>query len=79
MSKEGQGIGKADGFAVFVRDAVVGDVVEAEMTKVKKITDSQKSQICLSRLLPDRKHSVLIISSAADAFTRRWTTKASLH
>lgn len=36
MSKEGQGIGKADGFAVFVRDAVVGDVVEAEMTKVKK-------------------------------------------
>ena len=36
MSKEGQGIGKADGFAVFVKDTVVGDVVEAEMTKVKK-------------------------------------------
>lgn len=36
ISNEGQGIGKADGFAVFVKDAVVGDVVEAELTKVKK-------------------------------------------
>ncbi len=36
ISKEGQGIGKTDGFAVFVRGAVVGDTVEAEMTKVKK-------------------------------------------
>ncbi|MCI8609820.1 MAG: 23S rRNA (uracil(1939)-C(5))-methyltransferase RlmD [Firmicutes bacterium] len=36
MSAEGQGIGKYDGFAVFVKDAVVGDVVCAELTKVKK-------------------------------------------
>ena len=36
MSAEGQGIGKADGFTVFVKDAVVGDVVKAELTKVKK-------------------------------------------
>lgn len=36
ISNEGQGIGKADGFAVFVKDTVVGDVVEAELTKVKK-------------------------------------------
>ena len=36
MSKEGQGIGKADGFAVFVKNTVVGDVVKAELTKVKK-------------------------------------------
>lgn len=36
VSTEGQGIGKADGFAVFVRDTVVGDSVLAELTKVKK-------------------------------------------
>ena len=36
MSAEGQGIGKADGFAVFVKNTVVGDVVKAELTKVKK-------------------------------------------
>ena len=36
MSAEGQGIGKADGFTVFVKDAVVGDVVKAQLTKVKK-------------------------------------------
>ncbi len=36
VSSEGQGIGKADGFAVFVRDTIVGDVVDVELTKVKK-------------------------------------------
>lgn len=36
MSSEGQGIGKADGFVVFVPGTVVGDLVLAEMTKVKK-------------------------------------------
>lgn len=36
ISNEGQGIGKADGLAVFVKNAVVGDVVDAELTKVKK-------------------------------------------
>lgn len=36
MSAEGAGIGKADGFAVFVKNTVIGDVVKAELTKVKK-------------------------------------------
>lgn len=36
MSGEGQGIGKADGFVVFVPGTVVGDKVKAEMTRVKK-------------------------------------------
>lgn len=36
MSQEGQGIGRADGLVVFVPGAVVGDVVSAELTKVKK-------------------------------------------
>ncbi|MEG2324426.1 MAG: 23S rRNA (uracil(1939)-C(5))-methyltransferase RlmD [Anaerovoracaceae bacterium] len=36
MSNEGQGIGRADGLAVFVPGAVVGDVVTVGLTKVKK-------------------------------------------
>lgn len=36
MSREGQGIGRADGLVVFVPGAVAGDVVCAALTKVKK-------------------------------------------
>lgn len=36
MSNEGQGIGRIEGMAVFVDGAVVGDVVKAELTKLKK-------------------------------------------
>ncbi|MGN0658661.1 MAG: 23S rRNA (uracil(1939)-C(5))-methyltransferase RlmD, partial [Emergencia sp.] len=36
MTNEGQGVGKSNGMAVFVRGAVVGDRVLAELTKVKK-------------------------------------------
>ena len=36
ISKEGEGIGKADGFTLFVRDAMPGDTIEAGITKLKK-------------------------------------------
>lgn len=36
MTSEGKGIGKVDGMAVFVENAVLGDQVKAELTKVKK-------------------------------------------
>ncbi len=36
MSGEGQGIGRIEGMAVFVDSTVVGDVVKAELTKLKK-------------------------------------------
>lgn len=36
IGTDGEGIGKADGFTLFVKDAVVGDVVEARITKAKK-------------------------------------------
>lgn len=36
ISTEGEGIGKVDGFTLFVKDAVAGDVVEARIVKVKK-------------------------------------------
>ena len=32
----GEGIGKVDGYPLFVKDAVIGDVIEAKITKPKK-------------------------------------------
>ncbi len=36
MGSGGEGIGKADGFPFFVKDAVIGDEVEAKIIKIKK-------------------------------------------
>lgn len=36
MSAEGEGVGKLDGFAFFVKDAIIGDVIVARVTKLKK-------------------------------------------
>ncbi len=36
MSMEGEGIGKADGFALFVKDALIGEEIEAKILKLKK-------------------------------------------
>ncbi|MBR5765286.1 MAG: 23S rRNA (uracil(1939)-C(5))-methyltransferase RlmD [Lachnospiraceae bacterium] len=36
MSNEGMGVGKTDGYTLFVKDAITGDVIDARITKVKK-------------------------------------------
>ncbi len=36
MAADGEGIGKADGFTLFIKDALIGDMVEAKLMKVKK-------------------------------------------
>ena len=36
MSEEGEGIGKVEGYTLFVKDAVVGDRVRARVIKTKK-------------------------------------------
>ncbi len=36
MTNEGQGLGRSNGLAIFVKGAVVGDLAEVELTKVKK-------------------------------------------
>ena len=36
MGTEGEGIGKAEGFPLFVKDAVIGDEIKARIVKVKK-------------------------------------------
>ena len=36
MGTDGEGIGKIDGFTFFIKDALIGDVVEAKVMKAKK-------------------------------------------
>ncbi|MCM1040153.1 MAG: 23S rRNA (uracil(1939)-C(5))-methyltransferase RlmD [Ruminococcus sp.] len=36
IGNDGEGIGKIDGYTLFVKDAVIGDTVKAKITKVKK-------------------------------------------
>ena len=36
IGNEGEGIGKIDGYTLFIKDAVIGDVVEAKIMKSKK-------------------------------------------
>ena len=32
----GEGIGKVDGYTLFIKDAMIGDVIEAKVMKAKK-------------------------------------------
>ena len=36
IGTNGEGIGKADGYTVFIKDAVIGDVIEAKIMEAKK-------------------------------------------
>ena len=36
MGQDGEGIGKADGYTLFVKDTVIGDVIRAKVVKAKK-------------------------------------------
>lgn len=36
IGNDGEGIGRSDGYILFVKDAVCGDIVKAKLTKVKK-------------------------------------------
>ena len=36
MGTNGEGVGRVDGFTLFIKDAVIGDVIEAKILKLKK-------------------------------------------
>ena len=48
MGIDGEGIGKVDGFTLFVKDAVVGDTVEAKIVKNKKTYAYARSEKVLT-------------------------------
>ena len=39
IGNDGEGIGHIDGYALFVKDSLPGDVIEAKIIKVKKKMD----------------------------------------
>ena len=74
---DGEGIGKADGFTVFVKDAVIGDRVTAKIMKAKKNYGYGRLMEILTPS-PDRaERHVLLPVSAADASFRRFPMKNS--
>lgn len=36
LGSSGEGIGKVDGFTLFVKDALIGDTIQAKIIKMKK-------------------------------------------
>lgn len=73
----GEGIGKVDGYTLFIKDAIIGDVVEAKVMKAKKNYGYAR----LMRIVKPSKHRVEpkcgLPGNAADARFRKWTTKSS--
>ena len=51
----GEGIGKVDGYTLFIKDAVIGDTVEAKVMKAKKNYGYARLMKVLSPS-PDRSH-----------------------
>jgi predicted RNA-binding protein with TRAM domain len=41
MSESGEGVGKLDGYIWFIKDAVIGDLIEAKAMKMKKNTGTE--------------------------------------
>ncbi len=53
IGMNGEGIGRIDGYTLFVKDALSGDLVEAALTKVKK-TYAYARLVCILEASPDR-------------------------
>ena len=76
---DGEGIGKADGFTVFVKDAVIGDTVTAKIIKAKKNYGYGRLMEVLSHLRTELSPSANLPVSVADASFRHFPMTNSLY
>ena len=67
MSHDGSGIGKADGYTLFIKDAVIGDEVEAKIMKTKKNYGFARLMNVLVPSLTGRSRNVQRPEHAGDA------------
>lgn len=78
ISSDGSGVGKADGFALFVKDTIPGDQVKVKIMKMKK----RYGYARLMEILvpsPDRiQHRVRLPDSAADVRSSKCLMNVSL-
>ena len=73
---DGEGIGKADGFTVFVKDAVIGDRIKAKIIKAKKNYGYGRLMEVITPS-PYRVKPAPLPASAEDASFRRYPTSSS--
>lgn len=77
MGEDGAGIGRVDGYIWFVKDALIGDTIEASAMKMKKNYGFAR----LVRVITPAKGRVEakcpVARAAADASFRNWTIKNS--
>ena len=80
MGTNGEGIGKIDGYTLFIKDAVIGDVAEVKIMKAKKNYGYARlmSVIKPSEYRVKSLH-VSLQESAAAARSRRWNMKDSFN
>ena len=73
----GEGIGKADGYTLFIKDTVMGDLVEVKVMKAKKNYGYAK----LLRVIEPQKivwkQNVRSQNSVEDVRSRRWIIRNS--
>mgnify|MGYP002228079759 CR=1 FL=1 len=74
---DGEGIGKADGFTVFVKDAVIGDTVRAKIMKRRKITVTEDWRRLSLHLLTVWSRSVSLQDSAEAVSCRPFLMRSS--
>ena len=76
MGHDGEGIGKVDGYTVFVKDTVIGDKVQAKIMKAKKNYGYAR---LVEIMEPSKDHVVRTPVSAAAARSRHFLMKNSWH
>ena len=75
IGNDGEGIGKVDGYTLFVKDAVMGDTVSCKIMKAKK----NYAYARLEKILePSDLRCAVFTDSAAAVRFRRWIIRCSL-
>lgn len=79
MGHDGEGIGKVDGYTVFVKDTVIGDKVQAKIMKAKKNYGYARLVEIMEPSKDGSSHAVRTPVSAAAARSRHFLMKNSWH
>ena len=73
----GEGIGKADGYTLFIKDTVMGDLVEVKVMKAKRTMDMRSCFVSLNLQKIVWKQNVRSQNSVEDVRSRRWIIRNS--
>ena len=74
----GEGIGRVNGYTLFIKDTVIGDEVEAKIMKAKKSYGYARLLKILTPSVEGFRHTVRLPENAADVRSRKWIIRASL-